>query len=796
MTQIKNMPHSIGAYLKGVGVESVELDANNHLIVHLDNGETVDAGEFKVDDELDAESTRPLANKKIAQLNDLLGNDIDLIRATIGNISNSLYTAQREIDELEEGLLSKEQALKSLINSAANQLNELDEHVNDRIDETVIDIAAVNKRVDQTVTDITAVNTRVDEAVATIEANMAETEGGIALLNEYSEAERAKIREALVDKVDKVEGKGLSTNDYTNEEKEQVERVRKLSAEILNFQVVGNDTILVYSDIKRTIVPGHRYRLTIKNPDIDMSGVGNLSHNYTRLSIVSYNAANVRTKLAIEAPVSLPLLPYYDVVLPEDSEGLGIAMRATKGEILEVYVEDVTLSLTNAEKLIYEATGEVPMGNMNPGFYTGGSLNSFSYRDQIRSWLVPVKAGKLYHLKGKKVRSNLRLYNNEGNEILKDTEAYFHMSSGENLKIPVEYGDGLRLQIAAELDYGDIPEDFKLYEDVSIPQMPIEGDFSLDMESVEYDGKVGTELQATKFAEIYSRYDALVSAYPNNMSKKLLGYGTATDGSADTTLPIYEYTFAPLVGNDKNSLKYEGEIPFPNYAKKIILTSGVHGREKISVEAVYKFMENVCKGENSQFASLASNFVIKVIPLVNPFSYDDFSRLNKRGVNINRNLGYSWDNQDIHDATDKGSAAYSEKESQILRDWLRENSDAILYVDAHDSMYFSQYANVAAYVCSADDDILQLGASHIKVESRKVWNDNPSLAKKIYGFIASQKGAVTYWEGASVGIKASSTIEINDYFFNNEMFNQYAIELHCWAVYNWILANIQYALKK
>lgn len=241
MTQIKNMPHSIGAYLKGVGVESVELDANNHLIVHLDNGETVDAGEFKVDDELDAESTRPLANKKIAQLNDLLGNDIDLIRATIGNISNSLYTAQREIDELEEGLLSKEQALKSLINSAANQLNELDEHVNERIDGTVIDIAAVNKRVDQTVTDITAVNTRVDEAVATIEANMAETEGGIALLNEYSEAERAKIREALADKVDKENGKGLSSNDYTDEEKNKLNSKQ----DALTLTVKDNGNIVI-----------------------------------------------------------------------------------------------------------------------------------------------------------------------------------------------------------------------------------------------------------------------------------------------------------------------------------------------------------------------------------------------------------------------------------------------------------------------------------------------------------------------------------------------------------------------
>ena len=575
---------------------------------------------------------------------------------------------------------------------------------------------------------------------------------------------------------------------------ETIAKLTELSEEILRFQVEGNDTTLVFSDIKRNIVPGHRYRLTIKNPDIDMSGVGQLSVSYIRLSILSYDEANNRTKLIIEIPVTYPLQPFYDVTLPENSKGLGIAIRATKGKIFEAIAEDVTISLTNAEKLTYEDTGEVPKGNLNPGYY-GASLNAFSYNANTKTWFVPVKAGKLYHVKGKTTSGNMRLYDNAGKEIQKDSKAYFGETLGENLKMPLEYGEGLHLQFPVSIAYGEKPEDIQLYEDIALPQMPIEGDFSLDMESVEYDGKVGLELQATKFAEIYSRYDALVSAYPNNMSKKLLGYGTATDGSADTTLPIYEYTFAPLVGNGRYSLKYEGEIPFPNYTKKIILTSGVHGREKISVEAVYKFMENVCKGEKSQFASLASNFVIKVIPLVNPFSYDDFSRLNKRGVNINRNLGHSWDNQDIHDATDKGSAAYSEKESQILRDWLRENSDAILYVDAHDSMYASETTNVAAYIYGADEAMQRLGASHIKVESRKIWNDNSSLAKKIYGYVANQRGAMTYWEGVSVGIKASSTIEIND-FFNGEMFNQYAIELHCWAVYNWILANIQYVLKK
>lgn len=67
MTKLKIMPHAVGAYLKGVGVESVELDANNHLIVYLDNGEIVNAGEFKVDDEVTSGSKKPVAGGTLYQ---------------------------------------------------------------------------------------------------------------------------------------------------------------------------------------------------------------------------------------------------------------------------------------------------------------------------------------------------------------------------------------------------------------------------------------------------------------------------------------------------------------------------------------------------------------------------------------------------------------------------------------------------------------------------------------------------------------------------------------------------------
>lgn len=174
MTQIKNMPHSIGAYLKGVGVESVELDANNHLIVHLDNGETVDAGEFKVDDELDAESTRPLANKTLSSLFSAVNERINTLVG--GNATEAIDNLNEIIDFLQ---------------------------------------------------------------------NFKDSETLASTLAEINNA----ITDGLSKKVDKVDGKGLSSNDYTNEEKAQVERVR-------NGSVVVDNTLSALDETSNKPVSG------------------------------------------------------------------------------------------------------------------------------------------------------------------------------------------------------------------------------------------------------------------------------------------------------------------------------------------------------------------------------------------------------------------------------------------------------------------------------------------------------------------------------------------------------------
>jgi hypothetical protein len=111
MTKIKNMPHSIGAFLKGVGVESVELDANNHLIVHLDNGETVDAGEFKVDDEVTSGSNRPVAGDALYQA---LASKVDKISGKGLSTNDYNNEEKAQVERVRNGSVVVDNTLSAL----------------------------------------------------------------------------------------------------------------------------------------------------------------------------------------------------------------------------------------------------------------------------------------------------------------------------------------------------------------------------------------------------------------------------------------------------------------------------------------------------------------------------------------------------------------------------------------------------------------------------------------------------------------------------------------------------------
>ena len=217
------------------------------------------------------------------------------------------------------------------------------------------------------------------------------------------------------------------------------------------------------------------------------------------------------------------------------------------------------------------------------------------------------------------------------------------------------------------------------------------------------------------FEGVIELYDGLVAEHPDYVTKNVLTSGNVTN---------YEYVFTHGNYNRNSSAKRD---PDPMIKKPvIILSSGVHGHERSAVISLYKLMRDICNC-NYALADLIEYVTIKVIPVGNPWGYTNNSRFNENTVDINRNFATStWGDYDPGTPGSYGYAgpsAGSEDETKILQAWIEENSDAVFYIDFHNSN-FSQ-------------EIVELGGSD---------TEDATLFKK--RFLLAINKIIPYWQKA------------------------------------------------
>lgn len=192
------------------------------------------------------------------------------------------------------------------------------------------------------------------------------------------------------------------------------------------------------------------------------------------------------------------------------------------------------------------------------------------------------------------------------------------------------------------------------------------------------DGFMSTDpisAESTKSEDLYNLYDELMSEYPNYITKNLLG-------NTDTGLPVYSYIFNLSQERNTNRRK-----------PKVFLTGGTHGGERLGVLGLFRVLKRICDvNDSDRLNSIKRNIKLIVIPLVNPFAFDvgevdgvKSVRWNSNAVDINRNFDYKWDEYtDDREQYYKGTAVFSEKESQFVRDlFLSEKEDIITAIDFH-----------------------------------------------------------------------------------------------------------------
>lgn len=255
------------------------------------------------------------------------------------------------------------------------------------------------------------------------------------------------------------------------------------------------------------------------------------------------------------------------------------------------------------------------------------------------------------------------------------------------------------------------------------------------------------DLATSTIQDIYDRYDELLEQYAS-VSRNLLGYAADIRGVIDETLPIFEY----VLSAPETTQKTHGEAGKTDLlrAPTILITTGVHGNEKAAVYGVYEFAKQLLQNpQNSRgLNDLKSNFIFRIIPIVNPGGYNRQYRNNLSEVDLNRNFRNGWYELE-HQS--KGSAPYSEAETQVLQKWLAKHREAFAYIDYHNFTRIGESIGMperkremTSYHLSPNPELDQMYSSLIRRLSHS-WKDTylknfSELGNIAFGFIYSDNG--------------------------------------------------------
>ncbi|MEB4856081.1 M14 family metallopeptidase [Priestia megaterium] len=152
------------------------------------------------------------------------------------------------------------------------------------------------------------------------------------------------------------------------------------------------------------------------------------------------------------------------------------------------------------------------------------------------------------------------------------------------------------------------------------------------------------------------------------------------------------YVTRTVLGKDQSGIYnvYCYEFTPKTYSKTLILSAGTHGNEYTSFFALWRFLYHVVNNwrDHPTLTNIRRNVRLIVLPLINPWGFANFKRQNKNGVDLNRNTDYLWDyitgtNFQQGGGNYKGTAPFSEVETQYFKQTVEKYSDAVSSLDFH-----------------------------------------------------------------------------------------------------------------
>lgn len=315
--------------------------------------------------------------------------------------------------------------------------------------------------------------------------------------------------------------------------------------------------------------------------------------------------------------------------------------------------------------------------------------------------------------------------------------------------------------------------------DSIIFDMPVDGTFSTEQI---WDDYTSWRNGATRANDVYAMFDALQAAHPNYITKQVLGQD-------DYGYTISCYKFIPKRPSVDVVVK----------KAKIFITCGTHGYEHVPPLAMYLLLEQMCNNWQNDLLleALRHNVDLLIIPVVNPSGFDDYTRKNRNGVDINRNFPAGWSFvEDPLSPYYGGAAPLDQKESQYVAQIFNENTDINVMYDFH-NFHGSSAENRYIWIPNGGVYVQHMAQILNQRMTRKWRREFPWLpADESYfvGNSSSGPGAQIQSYARYMGIEFAATFEVCEkWWVGNGIVSTYDAT-HCKtaveSITNWLLINL------
>lgn len=190
---------------------------------------------------------------------------------------------------------------------------------------------------------------------------------------------------------------------------------------------------------------------------------------------------------------------------------------------------------------------------------------------------------------------------------------------------------------------------------------------------VSYNGYEGDktfgDMNTTTYSDVIDAFDTLLET--GYSSKESIG--TASDGST-----MYAYKFICKRPFDSDKI-YKG-------APTIVIMCAIHGIEKCSTYGMYYFLKDVLTNQSHEFLRYIKGCVnLYVIPVANPYGWNNNKRTNANSVDLNRNWdvpGWTAFNDPEYPDAWTGLAPFDQPETAAIRDFV-QSLDCDVFIDYH-----------------------------------------------------------------------------------------------------------------